>query len=274
MVEFSSKFSGPMVNHFRGFSTAEGHTPLGRIIDNDAPQGLRQEFVDLVFHLAEHSEHLETARIHQAATQSLGMPVAGQPYGGARYALGRNIDRADWPRVYDLLVRLWPDFTAAGCGGDYLDGVRRILAAHGIAWDMDDDGQLYRVMHPVVQARIDAALEVLSEARFAAAQGIFNDARLAYDDRPRRGRDACANAFDALEGVAKIVHGAPAGTFHDVLGMLRLGRVLNEQVVGLLESVNTLRNRNFGHGVPFSLRPEEVDFTYAVCAAGIVLLAR
>ena len=263
-----------MVNHFRGFSTAEGHTPPGRTIDNDAPQGLRQEFVDLVFHLAEHSEHLETARIHRAATQSLGMSVAGQPYGGARYALGRDIARVEWPRVYDLLVRLWPDFTEAGCGGDYLDGVRRILAAHGIAWDMDEDGQLHRVMHPVAQARIDAALEMLSDARFAAAQGIFNDARLAYDDRPRRDRDACANAFDAMEAVAKTVHDAPADTFHNVLGMIRRDRVLNEQVIGLLESVNTLRNRNFGHGVPFSLRSEEVDFTYAVCAASIVLLAR
>ena len=172
------------------------------------------------------------------------------------------------------MVRLWPEFAAADCVGDYLDGVRRILAAHGIAWDMNDDGQLYRVMYPVARERVDAALEVLSEPRFIAAQGIFNDARLAYDARPRRDRDACANAFDALEAVAKIVDIAPDATFHDVLGRIRRRRVLNEQVVGLLEAVNTLRNRNFGHGVPFSLRPEEVDFTHAVCAAGIVLLAR
>ena len=202
------------------------------------------------------------------------MRVAAQPYGGARYALGRDIARADWPRVYDLLVRLWPEFAAADCLGDYLDGVRRILAAHGIAWDMNDDGQLHRVIHPVAQARVDAALVVLSEPRFAAVHGIFDDARLAYDDRPRRDRDACANAFDAMEAVAKIVHVAPAATFHDMLGRIRRRRVLNEQIVGVLEAVNTLRNRNFGHGVPFSLRREEIDFTYAVCAVGIVLLAR
>ena len=77
-----------------------------------------------------------------------------------------------------------------------------------------------------------------------------------------------------MEAVAKTVHDAPAGTFYNVLETIRQDRVLNEQVIRLLESVNTLRNRNFGHGVPFSLRPEEVDFTYAVCVAGIVLLAR
>ena len=41
-----------------------------------------------------------------------------------------------------------------------------------------------------------------------------------------------------------------------------------------LDSVNTLRNRDFGHGAAFALRPEEVEFTYTVCTAGIVLLAR
>ena len=139
---------------------------------------------------------------------------------------------------------------------------------------MDDDGQLYRVMHPVARARVDAALEILSEDRFADAQHIFGDARLAYDDRPRRDRDACADGFDAMEAVAKIVHEMPNGTFHNVLQRIRRNGELNGEVVGVLDSVNTLRNRGFGHGVPFTLRPEEVDFTYTVCAAGIVLLAR
>ena len=70
------------MNHFRDFSNTEGHVPPGRTIDNDAPQPLRQEFVDLIFHIAEHSEDLNPATIHRAATQSLGMAVAGQPCGG------------------------------------------------------------------------------------------------------------------------------------------------------------------------------------------------
>ena len=262
-----------MTNHFRGFTIAEGHVPQGRTVDDDAPDGLRQEFVDLVFGLAEQND-LNPATIHRAATQSLGMRVSAQPYGGFRYALGRDIDRAEWHRVYDLMVRLWPNFSTADCAGDYVDGVRRILAGYGIAWDMDDDGQLHRVIHSVAQASVDAALRILSEDRFGDAQGIFHDARLAYDDRPRRDRDACANGFDAMEAVAKIVQEMPNGTFHDVLQRIRRAGDLNGEVVGVLSSVNTLRNRNFGHGVPFTLRPQEVEFTYAVCVAGIVLLAQ
>ena len=117
-------------------------------------------------------------------------------------------------------------------------------------------------------------MEILSEDRFADAQHIFNDARVAYDDRPRRDRDACANGFDAMEAVAKIVHEMPTETFYRVLQRIRDANDLNGEVVRVLESVNTLRNRHFGHGVRFTLRPQEVEFTYTVCAAGIVLLAR
>lgn len=262
-----------MVNHFRGFTTAEGRVPATRTVDDDAPDGLRQEFVDLVFGLAEQNQ-LDAAGIHRAATQSLGMHVAAQPYGGFRYALGRDIGQVEWPRVYDLLVRLWRDFSAADCADEYVGGVRRILAAYGIAWDMDDAGQLRRVMHPVAQERVDAALGILSAERFAGAQPIFNDARLAYDARPRRDRDACANAFAAMEAVAKIVRGMPNATFHRVLQQVRRAGDLNGEVIAVLESVNTLRNRRFGHGVPFTLGATEVEFTYTVCAAGIVLLAR
>ena len=47
------------------------------------------------------------------------------------------------------MVRLWPNFNGAGRSDDYRDGIRRILAGHGIAWDTGEDGRLYRVMHPV-----------------------------------------------------------------------------------------------------------------------------
>ena len=77
-----------------------------------------------------------------------------------------------------------------------------------------------------------------------------------------------------MEAVAKIVHDMPNGTFHDVLQRIRRAGDLNGEVLGVLSSVNTLRNRNFGHGVPFTLRPQEVEFTYTVCVAGIVLLAQ
>ena len=211
---------------------------------------------------------------YRTAVQSLGVLPAGEPYGGVERGLGREIARATWHEVYDLMVRLWPDFDEVGCGADYLDGVRRILSAYGIAWDMDDGGQLHGAMHPVAQARVDAALAVLSGAAFGDARRIFNDARTAYDHRPRRDRDACANSFDAMEAVAKIAHEMPTATFDGVLQRIRNRRALNGELVGVLASVNVLRHRNFGHGTAFTLRPEEVEFTYTVCAAGIVLLAR
>ena len=77
-----------------------------------------------------------------------------------------------------------------------------------------------------------------------------------------------------MEAVAKIVHEMPTATFDKVLKQIRRTGELNGQVIGVLDSVNTLRNRDFGHGVPFTLRAEEVEFTYTVCVAGIVLLAR
>ena len=262
-----------MVSHIRGFTTAEDLVPRGRTVADGAPAELRLEFVDLVFSLIEHN-HLDAPTIHQAATQSLGKQAAAKPYGGRRHVLGRAITEVEWPRVYDLMMRLWPDFSATDCADDYVTGVRRILASYGIAWDMDDEGQLHRVMHPVAQARVDGALEILSEDRFTDAQRLFNDARLAYDDRPRRDRDACTNGFAAMEAVAKIVHELPTATFDTVLKRIRKTSDLNGEVVDVLDSVNTLRHRNFGHGGPFGLRPEDVEFTYTLCAAGIVLLAR
>jgi hypothetical protein len=56
----------------------------------------------------------------------------------------------------------------------------------------------------------------------------------------------------------------PNSTFGQVVGHIRQIGGMNEQVVALLESLNTLRNRNFGHGMvaAFNLSGPEVDFTY------------
>jgi hypothetical protein len=51
---------------------------------------------------------------------------------------------------------------------------------------------------------------------------------------------------------------------------------LNEQIIAVLETINTLRNRNFGHGMAaaFSLNPTEVDFTYLACVGAILMFTR
>ncbi len=65
----------------------------------------------------------------------------------------------------------------------------------------------------------------------------------------------------------------PNATFGQVVAQMQ---TVNPQVVGVLKSLNTLRNSNFGHGmtVPFGFTGAEVDFTYLTCVAGILLFSR
>ena len=68
----------------------------------------------------------------------------------------------------------------------------------------------------------------------------------------------------------------PSATFGNVLGHIRAGSLLTSEIIGVLESINTLRNSKFGHGMQarFDLSPAEVDFTYLSCIGGILLFAR
>jgi len=100
---------------------------------------------------------------------SLGVGAAGQPYGGHRYAAGRDIGRVNWPRVYDLISRLWPIYGQAQLAEAYREGVNRILAAHGVAWDLGEDGRLRRALPVPAQAQINAVFVELSDPRFAPA---------------------------------------------------------------------------------------------------------
>jgi hypothetical protein len=260
----------------RNFSAQEGHVPTVRNVE-DAPQPMRQELVDVFFGVAEQNPGtVQEGRIHRVICQSLGVGASANPYGGYRYAAGRDIRGVDWQRVYDLIARLWPEFQGPGLGDQFREGVNRVLAAHGSAWDLGADGRLYRVLPEAAHAQLVAAVAELANPRYAPAAALFNAARDAYDDRPRRDRDACSNAFDAMESVAKEKYGLPDATFGQVVAHIRQAQALNEQIIGVLEAINTLRNKNFGHGMaaPFALSPAEVDFTYLACIGAILLLTR
>jgi hypothetical protein len=240
---------------------------------------VRIELVDLFFALIEHLPQpspLPRDQLHQVIGQSLGVQTAANPYGGFRYADGRDIARVEWPRVYDLISRLWAEYDRIGVAGDYLERVNRILSGYGSAWELHADGRLHRVLPLAAQQQVLAAFVELRDARYAAAHALLAAASNAYDDRPRRDRDACANAFDALESVAKTKYAMPHDTFGAVLAHLRGSAAFNPQVLGLLEAVNTLRNRNFGHGMvaPLNLTPAEVDFIYLTCIAAILMFTR
>jgi hypothetical protein len=265
------------VTHFRDFSSSDEFQPPFRSIDSDAPLGMRQELIDLIFHIVEHnSPPLNEERMHRIICQSLGERASGQPYGGYRYAAGRDLSRTDWIKVYDLICRLWPEFQSAGVSEDYRQGVNRILSGYGVVWELNAEGQLQRHLPLGPQRLVDAAISELRAPRFAPALTLFNAARDAFDGLPRRDRDACSNIFDCMESVAKEVFNMPNDTFGSVLRHIRQIQSLQGDVISVLEAINTLRNHKFGHGmtVSFDLSSGEVDFTYLTCIGAILLFIR
>lgn len=265
------------MDSIRGFSSREGYVPFGRTLE-DAPQSMRQEFIDALYTVASVTQgHLDVDRdLYLIVEQSLGEQAAGNPMPSRRQRMGRDIGRADWPRVYDLIERLWPECLRFGIHEQYRLAVNRILGGNAVAWDLAADGRFHRVLPRDAVAQIEAAFPEFAEPRYSAALTLLNAARDAYDARPRRDRDACSNVFDALESVAKAKFRMPSRGFDDVLADARRRNVLNSQVREVLDRVNVLRHQNFGHGMttPFALSPAEVDFVYLTCIAGMILFAR
>lgn len=260
---------------FREFSTSQGLYPKDRSVDADAPVSFRNELVDLVFSLA-HDSKLGEEHFFRLMTQNIGASVAGKPYGGYRYAIGRDLARADWVRVYDLLPRLATEFKRVGLFAQFRNDLNRILAGNGIIWDVDDNGNLVRTLPDEAATSVRVAVRELSRPEFEAAHRLLEDAVDAYNDRPQRPRDACANAFDAVESAAKVVAGFPSGTFSDVLNELRRRQLLRPETLRMLEAVSVMRHNHFGHGTsnPFALSMQEVDFVYLSCVAAAILFAR
>ena len=246
-----------------------------RDVDDDAPQGLRQELIDLFYQVCSRDPGFTAQHFHQVITQSLGFQPAGNPYGGYRYAASRDIQRAEWARVYDLISRLW-DEVPEELRREYLAGVNRILAAYRIAWELGTDGQLRRILPPIIQDQIEIAFRELSQPRFESALQLFRDALIAYNDRPQRGRDTCANIMDALEAVAKEVFEMPAATFGNVLAEARNRQEMAAETISVLQKLYDMANSHFRHGMttPFALNNAEVDFVYLSCVAGMLLFIR
>lgn len=265
------------MSSIRDFTAQQGFVPPLRNVE-DAPPGLRQELIDLVWQIGNLDPYrvYPDGHLYYVIEQSLGFQAAGNPMSGRRQTAGRDVADVDWPRVYDLIVRLWHEFWQVGLHDYYQSGVNRILAAYGTAWDLADDGRLHRVLPTAAQEQINAAIVELNIAEFAPALTLFNTARDAYDARPRRDRDACSNAFDAMESVAKARYGMPHATFGDVLTHLGRTAALNACIIAVLNAINQLRNRNFGHGMTtaFNPTPAEVDFIYLTCIGAILLFCR
>jgi hypothetical protein len=265
------------VNRFRAFSSGQSGDGSGAREVQDAPGPMRQELVDLFYSIAEHNhEEIQPEHVYQATSQSLGIQVSNVAYGGYRQITSRDVGRVDWPRIYDLIARLFPDFERQGFGRAYQEGVNKILAAYSTAWELDDQGRLYRILPGAALNQVTAAFAELQQERFAPALALYNAGRNAYDDRPRRDRDACSNMFDAMESVAKEKYQMPDATFGHVVTRIYSTETMSPPIANVLSALNDLRNKTFGHGMttPFKLSSAEVDFTYLSCVGGILLLTR
>jgi hypothetical protein len=263
---------------FRDF-TVRHIQPVERNIDGDAPVAMRHELIDFIFHLVSQSDgQVRERRIYEITGLMLGAGITANPHGGLAARVSRDVGSADWPRVYDWISRLWPEFEHAGLHLLFREGVNRILAANGVVWDLDEAGHLERILPNPLRQQVNALNEVLNDARFAAAQQTFDLAKQAFNDRPRRDRDACANAYDALESASKIAFNmSPRATFGEVLDAAARGRGnLSPQAIRLLRAIEVFGHNTFRHGgvEPFALTPAEVDFVYVTCAAATLVFSR
>jgi len=246
----------------------------------DAPQELRVEFVDVAFTMAEKLEAMNREPtpfdLYQIICQTLGVAKpAVQPYGGLRLRTQQILIAAPWPRFFDVVLRLIDAF-GLSYFSTYRERVNKLFAAQGIAWDVTDDKKLERVLPVPIATEVGAAIDELRAPEFKAALELFNAAKDAFDARPRRERDAAANAFDAMEATAKIKFGMPKATLGDVLNEVKKRNFMTDEVQQTLRRVEVLRHNHLGHGgtESFSLSPDEVDFVYVTCAAGARLFAR
>jgi len=256
--------------------TALELAPVTRTVDNDAPAPMRNELVDAIFQPIEQNAPTQAMHFYRVILQSLGRQVAGDPYGGPRYACGRDLTNAEWPRVYDVLTRLWPEVQKLGLQEPYRLNVNRILEQHQIVWSMDEMGFLRRVMPAPVAAQVEEVFRELQTVWYAPALAHLVLARNAYDARPRNDFQVCASAVDALESVAKTRLQMPTATLGAALTECKRKAFIAPMIVASLEQLWALANNNFRHGmtVPFSLRGPEVDFVYTTSLAGMLLFSR
>lgn len=260
----------------RGFSSQLNDDSSARDVEN-APDPMRRELIDFIYNLSEHyHEEISPEYVYQVICNSLGFEALSFVPGGYRPASAKNLIKVDWSRTYDLIDRLWPDFERQGLGKKYIEGVNKILAGYCTAWELDDEGRVYRIVPEAAVSLVKTTFAELKRANLTSALELFDDGRDAYDDRPARDRDACANMFAAMEAVAKEKFQMPQATFGDVVTKMFKTNAVNHQITGVFQALNDLRNKQFGHGMtaPFRLSKQEVDFTYLSCVGGILHFAR
>jgi hypothetical protein len=214
-------------------------------------------------------------KLYHVISQCLGIQPSGVPYSGFRYAISRDVNKAEWQRFYDLIIRVAAEVPQI-FQAEHRAIMNTLLASYGIIWELRSDDQLYRVTPQVIAAQFDETFRELNQPRFSAALASFQAGMAAYNDRPQRPRDGCKNIFDALESVAKTLDNKPTGTFGDVLTSLKKSDFFAKETVGGLQKLYELANNHFRHGMTgvFTLRSSEVDYVIVSCCGAMLLLIR
>jgi hypothetical protein len=257
----------------RDFSMSGEIPQPERRIDNDAPATMRVELIDSIFALADNTGPSERT-LYNAVTGALGVIAAVNPYGTLSRRAAEHLRDADWPRVYDIILRLVREFERVGRFDEYRQVVDRILSAYGVAWEISQTGTLTRGLPEAAVAQIASAFQELATPGFEAARDLLNAADLDFNAVPRRDRDACANAFDSMEAVGRIRFGA--NTLGGVLNVLQVQNAMDRFTLNALRALEVIRHNHFGHGnpEPFNLSGPEVEFACVSCVAGILLLRK
>ena len=113
----------------RGFSS-EHQVPDTRHVE-DAPLGFRAELADLLFSLGADSG-LQEQHVYETIGRSLGVNVPGNPMGSRTSRAANVISQAEWPRVFDLVLRFVPEFGRAGRLQSFREAVNRLLAGYAL----------------------------------------------------------------------------------------------------------------------------------------------
>ena len=262
----------------RDFSASGEFSLPERNVDDDAPLNMRAEWIGQVFYRATSSlsGSPTVKQVYDTINSALGIPdPAVDPNGGLQKRATTHLNSVHWIRFYDLVVLFWKIFKAEGEEGDYRDGVNKLLGSYGIVWELSADGKLERVLPVTVAQELSAAVQELQQPDYEPAAELMAHARDAFNDVPRRGRDAAANAFDAMEAAAKVRMGMPSATFGAALDAARDKKLVDTFIYDVLKKVEVVRHNHLGHGMTttFALSNHEVDLIYVTSALGARLFA-
>jgi hypothetical protein len=244
-------------------------------IFDDAPKRLRFFAVDFI---KENYEAWVAKDVVARAFCLVALRIATLAPGDTWVRITAEINQSSWWGLFNLLEEVFQDLKEphGRAHQDFAQALNSVLAEENVGWRMDAVGSFQRQVPVVIRAEEEAAFRELQAPRFAPALVHLETARRAFNARPRRDREVCSEAFDAVESIGKEVFSFPSGTLGDALKAARSKMLFSSETTSALEKLYSLANNHFRHGMtdPFKLSPAETDYVYVHCLAAILLFVR